>query len=393
MHPRETCRCRSRTFRSGRQCFPRPPFSPTRPFRRPVVRGAPRNPATPTRIRAPAGRPFPVGERAPGEPFRPIGRCRSRHTRSGGAAARPASLNRSEGSLASRATKSADEASRSLALPRSWPGPMSGRGPAPDDASAVGADSPAASRRLCRGVTGDSPRASLARTSFAVDGEMCATLAIERNDAAGLAAIRSAARRRASAPSTGRILPSRPILTFDCPIRSVAHPRIVATVPAARPVTAAIRRSDHVGCDSTMRAAAIFRSAVDSGSPCAWLSSTARTKASASSPVKNSTSMASSPRNTAARTRCTPSMTFMVGRWTTTGGSGVSIAASILVCSTCSPWTRGESTITSRAMDTLSGTAANMSRSASSSSTAPPLRVRTVRAPRTLQRPSTAPIR
>ncbi|MFE2185925.1 hypothetical protein [Streptomyces sp. NPDC059455] len=53
------------------------------------------------------------------------------------------------------------------------------------------------------------------------------------------------ARRRPSAGSTGRSLPSRPLRVFNCSSWSVERFRAAATVPAVTPAAEAIKRSDH----------------------------------------------------------------------------------------------------------------------------------------------------
>ncbi|CAM5551535.1 hypothetical protein SFUMM280S_09637 [Streptomyces fumanus] len=57
-------------------------------------------------------------------------------------------------------------------------------------------------------------------------------------------------------------------------------------MPGERPATEAIIRSDHCGCDTMMRAAALLRSAIVSGRPWVMFDSTASTKASDSEPTK-----------------------------------------------------------------------------------------------------------
>ena len=124
---------------------------------------------------------------------------------------------------------------------------------------------------------------------------------------------RGGAYGKASAAATRRAMPTRP---FNCGTASVALCRIAATVRAASPVDVAIAQSDICGCEAMILAAAARRSARDSGKPCMTFASTARRKASAALPSKNSTSTVSRPFSMAAVGRCDPSITRVVLRST-----------------------------------------------------------------------------
>jgi hypothetical protein len=126
-----------------------------------------------------------------------------------------------------------------------------------------------------------------------------------------------------------------------------------ATVAADSPAVVAIMRSDQCGWDSTMRRAAAFRSASDSGRPWVTLVRTASTKASWSSPSKKRTPISVSPRSLAARNRCMPSMTRMSPRRTMIGGRSVPTSASVLTCSRFSPACRGDPPPRSAAIATV----------------------------------------
>lgn len=142
----------------------------------------------------------------------------------------------------------------------------------------------------CWPSTGSKPRLSRSRTSRTVPGEIPALLATARSDAVGSPLRRSAASLRPSELLSGRTRPSYPLLARNWAFSPVAHcglVRIVAIVLWDNPMIDAMRRSDQSGCTSTMRAAAAFRSARDSGSPCIIFSWTDIIKISSSSPSKN----------------------------------------------------------------------------------------------------------
>jgi hypothetical protein len=181
------------------------------------------------------------------------------------------------------------------------------------------------------GATRSSPRRSRSRTSFAVAGEIPAALAISRKVAWGRALISCCALKRPSAASSGLTRPSRPSLDGPWASAVPARRRIVATVPAAKPVAWPIQRSDRCGWQPSMRCAAALRSASVNGSPWMMLARTAAINASSASPSKNLTSTLWSPRNCAARRRCIPSMTRMVCRCTTIGGQCTPASASTVM--------------------------------------------------------------
>ncbi len=162
----------------------------------------------------------------------------------------------------------------------------------------------------------------------------------------------SLARRLPAAASTGR---ARPSLPTRLPFRAAGRPerrRIAPTVVCDRPVAVATVRSDHCGWFARIRRAAASRSARESGSPCLMLASTARRKASPSSPSKKVTAIVFSPRSSAARTRCIPSITRIVLRCTRIGGR-FRAAASNSTCSGFSPVSRGESAGSSEEIGTF----------------------------------------
>lgn len=118
---------------------------------------------------------------------------------------------------------------------------------------------------------------------------------------------------------------------------------MAATVLAAMPVTEPMARSDHCGYAVRMRLAAAVRSLSDRGRPWVTFVRTASTNASLSLPEKNRTSIVSSPRNSAARSRCMPSITRIVDLCTVIGGRLLASPASMRTCCSSSPARRGES--------------------------------------------------
>jgi hypothetical protein len=145
-------------------------------------------------------------------------------------------------------------------------------------------------------------------------------------------------------PSTlfsGRTLPSLPTRALIC--GPAAERRSPPTVFADNPASCAIARSDKCEWDLTICSAAARRSACDSGKPCVTFASTARSNTSSGLPSKNLTSIVSRPCSEAASRRCIPSITRMVRRSTSTGGSCVSIAAKRAIWTLSSPSNRGVS--------------------------------------------------
>ena len=194
----------------------------------------------------------------------------------------------------------------------------------------------------CRKGTGSRPLRSRSRTSLAVPGEIPARVAISRIAASGFCAMRSLAMRRPAAGLTGRTLPSRPIRSGNCGISALIRRRIDATVLSESPAARARARSDHCGLEQMMRTAAAIRSARDSGSPCATFSRTASRNASSSAPSNSTASMYPAPPSIAARTRCIPSITRIVDRCTTIGGSSSATSARTRTCLISSPLTRNQ---------------------------------------------------
>jgi hypothetical protein len=80
------------------------------------------------------------------------------------------------------------------------------------------------------------------------------------------------------------VRPSLLILGFDCAFCAVEPRRTLPTVPADRPVAAAIIRLDHCGCDPMIRSAAVIRSVRVSGSSWMMFIRTASTNASSPDP-------------------------------------------------------------------------------------------------------------
>jgi hypothetical protein len=213
---------------------------------------------------------------------------------------------------------------------------------------------PAAFRVLGLADSGSSPRRSRSRTSRTVQGDMPATLAIVRSDASGLSRIISAARRRPAARSTGRTLPSRPTLATAESASPAVSRRRARTVFVASAVMEAMTPFDHSGLDARMRRAAAVRSDRVRGRPWRVFPSTDRANASSSVPSKKRTAIHDLPRSSAARRRCLPSSTRMVGRWTMMGGNSSSDSTRIFTCVESSGTRRGESTAFSVAIGTIS---------------------------------------
>ncbi|WP_344963837.1 hypothetical protein [Streptomyces thioluteus] len=158
------------------------------------------------------------------------------------------------------------------------------------------------------------------------------------------AASSAAALRRPSMVLMGRTRPSRPSRLPTISGRSLAERRrSLPTVFELRPVRCAMTRSDQCGWLPMMRWAAALRSSSVSGSPCRTFNWTERTKASASLPSKNRTGTSVRPLITAARNRCMPSITRMVGRCTRSGSGLASVSARRRTCAGFSRCSRGES--------------------------------------------------
>lgn len=149
---------------------------------------------------------------------------------------RPASLNRNDGSLLNVRMTAPRSTATSRRVSICWRRSFAFAGP---DAGFT-----LARRRAGLGSWSEVRRR---RTSRTVDGASPDACATSRNEAEGLLATNSLARRRPSALLTGRTRPSRPTRVLDRRLCSTDRSRIPPTVLGARPVIDATHRSDHCG--------------------------------------------------------------------------------------------------------------------------------------------------